>query len=57
MIERATYTQLSVCFLFFRYKEGRVILEQALIQESEGFLDPYAPAPTTNHRNHNHYQD
>lgn len=44
-------------FSLFRYKEGRVILEQALIQESEGFLDPYAPPPTSNHRNQNHYQD
>lgn len=40
---------LFLDFLLFlnRYKEGRVILEQALINESDGFLDPYAP-PQTN---------
>lgn len=48
---------ISSFFFFFRYKEGRVILEQALIQESDGFMDPYASPPTTSHRNHNHYQD
>ncbi|XP_037920241.1 protein yippee [Hermetia illucens] len=26
-----------------KYKEGRVILEYALIAESDGFLDPYNP--------------
>ena len=42
-----------------RYKEGRVILEQALITESEGFPDPYSTQPTANHRynNQNHYQE
>lgn len=45
--------------LICRYKEGRVILEQALISESEGFPDPYSTPPTANHRysNQNHYQD
>ncbi|XP_055296545.1 protein yippee [Sitodiplosis mosellana] len=43
-----------------KYKEGRVILEQALIAESEGFPDPYASQqPTVNHRynNQNHFQE
>lgn len=26
-----------------KYKEGRVILEHALITENEGFVDPYGP--------------
>jgi len=34
-----------------KYKEGRVILEQALITESEGFPDPYSAPP--NPRNSN----
>lgn len=44
---------------FPRYKEGRVILEQALITESEGFPDPFSQQPTTTsrHNNQNHYQE
>lgn len=51
----------SMCIiLFFRYKEGRVILEQALIQESDGFPDPYsAPTPvaTNRYNNQNHFPE
>lgn len=46
--------------IVFRYKEGRVILEQALIQESDGFLDPYStptPVATNRYNNQNHFQD
>ncbi|GAB0097561.1 Protein yippee-like [Sergentomyia squamirostris] len=38
-----------------KYKEGRVILEHALISESEGFLDPYG-ANISSH-NHHHHRD
>lgn len=38
--------------IIHRYKEGRVILEQALITESEGFADPYSAPP--NPRNPNY---
>lgn len=44
-----------------KYKEGRVILEQALITESDGFLDQYSEQPQQhanhNHRYQNHYQE
>lgn len=54
------YKCCKIIFNFFRYKEGRVILEQALITESEGFPDPYStpPAPSSRHNNqNNHYPD
>ncbi|GAB0097548.1 Protein yippee-like [Sergentomyia squamirostris] len=38
-----------------KYNEGRVILEHALISESEGFLDPYG-ANISSH-NHHHHRD
>lgn len=46
-------------YIFTRYKEGRVILEQALITESDGFPDPYATPPATNQRtsNQNQFQE
>lgn len=49
----------SVFGVNFRYKEGRVILEQALIAESEGFPDPYSTQPTASNRysNQNQYQE
>lgn len=33
-----------------KYKEGRVILEYALITEAEGFLDPYGAHNNTTYR-------
>ncbi|XP_055682285.1 protein yippee [Lutzomyia longipalpis] len=38
-----------------KYKEGRVILEHALISESEGFLDPFgANSAPNNYRDREH---